>query len=98
MNEQEKKDLLKMTRHILGSKTKSAEVFQKLIRIYHDDLGRVLSAPAPTKKEDVIVRVRRQGGTVLEEMKELKKMCRQLYEYRTGQKWRPSLRVIQGGA
>lgn len=98
MNEQEKKELLKMARQILGSKTKYTEVFQRLIRIYHDDLGKAQTLVEPTKKEEVFIRVRRQGGTVLQEMKELKKMTRQLYEDRTGQKWRPSLRVIQGGA
>lgn len=98
MNEQEKKELLKMTSQILGSKTKYTEVFQRLIRIYHDDLGKAQTLVEPPKKEEVFIRVRREGSTVLQEMKELKKMTRQIYEDRTGQKWRPSLRVIQGGA
>jgi len=31
------------------------------------------------------------------DMQEIKKATRNLYEERTGKKWRPSLRVIQGG-
>ncbi|MBU4230146.1 MAG: hypothetical protein KKG88_07570 [Proteobacteria bacterium] len=89
MNEQEKEKFVEMTRYILASKTKHAKDFRQLVSFYHATLDKAPPLPEP-KKEDAI-------DTALEQIRDMKKTVRNLYKKRTGQKWRPSLRVIQGG-
>ncbi len=54
--------------------------------------------PLPeTEEEDGFDRMHRELREMVADMQELKKAARKLYEERTGQKWQPSLSVVQGG-
>ena len=91
MNNQEENDLLEMARYVLSSKTKYADMLERLVDFYYDNL--FAAPPLPEEKPkacDVLAKMK-------EANKKLEKMTRNLYEDRTGQKWRPQLRVIQGG-
>jgi hypothetical protein len=91
MNNQEEKDLLEMARYVLSSKTKYADMLKRLVDFYYDNLD--TAPPLPEEKPkacDVLAKMK-------EANKKLEKMTRNLYEDRTGQKWRPQLRVIPGG-
>lgn len=97
MNKHEEKELIEMARYVFASNTEYAKELRRLVSFYHDNQDNAPPLPEPTKKDNVVVRVSGQAGPPLEEMRELKKVVRHLYEERTGQKWRPQLRVIQGG-
>lgn len=103
--ERENRVTLKEARYILNSRTKAAEAFRQIVHSLYLDHIKRQTGTAPNKdavKEkskdgDLLNMVKEARAEQAEILEKLKRMNRNLYEKQTGQKWRPSLRVLMGG-
>lgn len=96
MEEWRKQELLEKAAYIFRSKTKYAEKLRRLVAFYHDNLETAPPLPAE-KPKDSLAFLKAQTKEAEARLAKLEKAARNLYENRTGKKWRPSLTVCQGG-
>jgi hypothetical protein len=92
---------LRMVREIMASKTKYAVELSRLLEFYNANLDKAPPASKDCSFAKEVQRVARILKELHEDREKRKSLhqgqMRKLYEERTGQKWRPSLIVIQGG-
>lgn len=101
MNKQKIEEGRRMAHYILTSGTKEAQELWRLLNFYHDSLDK--APPLPEEKPPcggliaMAQEVLAQQAQLKAKIRETERLARKVYEERTGKKWRPSLKMCEGG-
>ncbi len=86
-----------MAHYVLTSKTEYAGALWRLLEFYHDKLIESQSLPEVKPRDSVWDRLWKAEEDISDRMNRKLDQLERIFAEKVGQRWRPQLRVIQGG-